>query len=230
MNKELQKLLKQINDKKNEVKSLVNDGKLDKARAAKEELVELQNRFDLLYDLDEDEQDGIENKVKDGTAKQVGGDVKPDKKNIVKSFVNIVKAGFLHKEADEADIKVYKDALTSDTTLVGCIAFDDISGALEILQEIGITGAMFDELKEIIEEMRKGVPLGYFTSQWFGNFYLKALDHYIKEELHAEHYMRYMDDMVILGKSKKKLHKIHAAIETYLNDNLDLEIKTACFE
>ena len=116
MNKELQKLLKQINDKKNEVKSLVNDGKPDKARAAKEELVELQNRFDLLYDLDEDEQDGIENKVKDGTAKQVGGDVKPDKKNIVKSFVNIVKAGFLHKEADEADIKVYKDALTSDTT------------------------------------------------------------------------------------------------------------------
>lgn len=110
-------------------------------------------------------------------------------------------------------------------TLVGCIAFDDISGALEVLREIGIAGAMFEELKIIIEEMRKGVPLGYFTSQWFGNFYLKALDHYIKEELHAEHYMRYMDDMVILGKSKKKLHKIHAAIETYLNDNLDLEIK-----
>lgn len=45
MNKELQKLLKQINDKKNEVKSLVNDGKLDKAKTAKEELKELQNRF-----------------------------------------------------------------------------------------------------------------------------------------------------------------------------------------
>jgi HK97 family phage major capsid protein len=116
MNKELQKLLKQINDKKNEVKSLVNDGKLDKAKAAKEELKELQNRFDLLYDLDEEEQDDIKDKVNNGTAKQVGGDVKPDKKNIVKSFVNIVKAGFLHKEADEADIKVYKDALTSDTT------------------------------------------------------------------------------------------------------------------
>lgn len=116
MNKELQKLLKQINDKKNEVKSLVNDGKLDKAKAAKEELKELQNRFDLLYDLDEDEQGGIEDKVNKGTAKQVGGEKKADKKNLVKSFVNIVKAGFLHKEADEADIKVYKDALTSDTT------------------------------------------------------------------------------------------------------------------
>ena len=64
MNKELQKLLKQINDKKNEVKSLVNDGKLDKARAAKEELVELQNRFDLLYDLDEDRSAGMSSRTK----------------------------------------------------------------------------------------------------------------------------------------------------------------------
>ena len=31
MNKEMQKLLKAINDKKNEVKSLANDGKLEKA-------------------------------------------------------------------------------------------------------------------------------------------------------------------------------------------------------
>ena len=38
-------------------------------------------------------------------------------------------------------------------------------------------------------------------------------------------YEQVMDDMVILGKSKKKLHKMHRGIETYLNDNLDLEIK-----
>ena len=42
---------------------------------------------------------------------------------------------------------------------------------------------------------------------------------------YGKKYMRNMDDMVILGKSKKKLHKTHAAIETYLNENLDLEIK-----
>lgn len=116
MNKELQKLLKQINDKKNEVKSLVNDGRLDKARAAKEELEELQNKFNLLYDLDEDEQGGIKDKVNKGTAKQVGGEKKVDKKNLVKAFVNIIKAGFTHREADEADVEVYKNALTSDTT------------------------------------------------------------------------------------------------------------------
>ena len=116
MNKEMQKLLKQINDKKNEVKSLVNDGKLDKAKAAKEELKELQNKFDLLYDLDEEEREDIEETVNAGNAKQVGGAKKADKKAIVKSFVNIIKAGFLHKEVDEEDMTVYKNALTSDIT------------------------------------------------------------------------------------------------------------------
>lgn len=115
MSKEMQKLLRQINDKKNEVKSLVSDGKLDKARETKEELKTLQEKFDLLFDLDEEEHEEIEDKVGRGTAKVIGG-VKTDKKNLVKSFVNIIKAGFLHVEPDEADVKVYKDALTSDAT------------------------------------------------------------------------------------------------------------------
>lgn len=109
--------------------------------------------------------------------------------------------------------------------IVGCIAFDETNGALTVLRKIGISREMFDDLKRIIEDIRNGVPLGYFTSQWFGNFYLKTLDHYIKEELHADDFMRYMDDMVILGKSKKKLHRIYDAIEIYLRNELHLEIK-----
>ena len=114
MNKEMQKLLKAINDKKNEVKSLVKDGKLDKARTAKDELKELQEKFDLLFDLDEEEHEEIEDKVATGAAKTIGG--KADKKNLVKAFVNIVKCGFLKREPDEGDVKVYKDALSTDTT------------------------------------------------------------------------------------------------------------------
>ena len=115
MNKEMQKLLRQINDKKNEVRSLANEGKLDKARAAKEELKALQDKFDLLFDLEEEQNEDIGDKARKGTAKVIGGE-KTDKKNLVKSFVNIIKAGFLHIEPDEADVKVYKDALTSDAT------------------------------------------------------------------------------------------------------------------
>ena len=232
MNKELQKLLKQINDKKNEVKSLVNDGKLDKARTAKEELVELQNRFDLLYDLDEDEQDGIENKVKDGTAKQVGGDVKPDKKNIVKSFVNIVKAGFLHKEADEADIKVYKDALTSDTT----------AGSEG---EVGIGVTIPEDIRtDIIELRRSSDNLEQYvnvedvtTKTGTRNIEVDAESTPFDNVDEAADFPE-MDEPKFLPieyKVKKKggilkmtaelLEDTASNIMAYLNDNLDLEIK-----
>ena len=83
-------------------------------RQAKDELKELQEKFDLLFDLDEEEHEEIEDKVATGTAKTIGG--KADKKNLVKAFVNIVKCGFLKREPDEGDVKVYKDALSTDTT------------------------------------------------------------------------------------------------------------------
>ena len=75
MNKEMQKLLKQINDKKNAVRSLANEGKMDEARKAKAELVELQDKFNLLADLEDDDLDGIEGSLNDGRAKDItGGD------------------------------------------------------------------------------------------------------------------------------------------------------------
>ena len=66
MNKEMQKLLKVINDKKNAVKSLVAEGKMDEAKKAKQELVELQDKFNLLADLEDDDMDGIEDKMAAG--------------------------------------------------------------------------------------------------------------------------------------------------------------------
>ena len=72
---------------------------------------------------------------------------------------------------------------------------------------------------------KKGVPIGSYLSQYFGNFYLNDLDHYIKEDLHCEKYVRYMDDMVIMGSNKGKLHEIRCKIENYLNKELKLELK-----
>ena len=114
--KEMEEFLNKINAKKQEVKDLVNAGKIEDGKKAKEELIEMQDKFNLLMDLDDDDQIHIEDKVQNGTAKQVGGEVKPDKKNLVKSFVNIVRAGFLGTEPDAKDVEVYKDAISSDIT------------------------------------------------------------------------------------------------------------------
>ena len=81
-------------------------------------------------------------------------------------------------------------------------------------------------LETIISVIDQGIPLGFYTSQWFANFYLTDLDHYISSELGFGHYMRYMDDMVILSDDKFKLYKLKQDIGTYLNKELALELKS----
>lgn len=75
------------------------------------------------------------------------------------------------------------------------------------------------------EIIREGLPLGFYTSQWFANWYLQGFDHFVKEELKAKCYVRYMDDMVIFGRNKKELHKNLEKIKEYLK-TLDLEVKS----
>lgn len=78
-------------------------------------------------------------------------------------------------------------------------------------------------LKEIISATDRGIPLGFYTSQWIANWYLQGLDHYIKEDLKAVYYIRYMDDMVIFGPNKRELHKMRIRIAEYLK-TLGLEL------
>lgn len=70
----------------------------------------------------------------------------------------------------------------------------------------------------------KGIPIGFYTSQWFANYYLTGLDHYIKEQLKAKGYYRYMDDIIIFGPDKYELHEIRKAIDRYLNEVLGLRM------
>jgi hypothetical protein len=82
-------------------------------------------------------------------------------------------------------------------------------------------------LTEIIDtgDSERGIPIGFYTSQWFANWYLTGLDHYIKEVLKVKYYIRYMDDMVIFGGNKRRLHQIRREVERYLWEELGLELK-----
>ena len=69
-----------------------------------------------------------------------------------------------------------------------------------------------------------GMPIGNLTSQMFANFYLNELDQYIKRELKAHCYVRYMDDMIIVAKEKSELHEYRRKIERFLNRELKLNL------
>lgn len=69
-----------------------------------------------------------------------------------------------------------------------------------------------------------GQPIGYFTAQWFSNFFLEEMDHLIKERLDVKYYVRYVDDLVLFGANKRKLHAVRQSVEAYLN-SIKLELK-----
>ncbi len=82
-------------------------------------------------------------------------------------------------------------------------------------------------LKEIAgsfnKETKTGIPIGNLTSQLFANVFLNQMDQFIKRELKQKHFIRYMDDFLILGE-KKELRCLKEKIRDYLRSNLKLEL------
>lgn len=88
MNKKLLELLDRINTKKIEVTDLVGAGKIDEAKAAKEDLKKLQEEFDILKDI-----------MDPGGEGQIPGDhlentISVNPKDSTKEFANAARNGF----------------------------------------------------------------------------------------------------------------------------------------
>ena len=66
----------------------------------------------------------------------------------------------------------------------------------------------------------------------FANIYLNEIDQYIKHKLKVKWYFRYLDDSIILVKTKKEAKEILEKIMIFLKENLQLELnkKTQIFK
>ena len=65
-----------------------------------------------------------------------------------------------------------------------------------------------------------GLPIGNLSSQFFANVYLNELDQFVKHELRCRHYIRYVDDFVLLHESPQWLNEAHDAIAVFLPTRL----------
>jgi retron-type reverse transcriptase len=86
------------------------------------------------------------------------------------------------------------------------------------------SGTMPTELPKEEWIYTRGMPIGNLLSQMFANIYLNELDIFCKHKLHIHHYIRYMDDVVILWPDKKELHEIKDEIERFLDEELHLNL------
>lgn len=70
-----------------------------------------------------------------------------------------------------------------------------------------------------------GIPIGNLSSQFFANVYLDALDQFVKHELKAPRYLRYVDDFVLVHRDRNQLVAWRSAIEHFLSEHLRLALK-----
>lgn len=73
----------------------------------------------------------------------------------------------------------------------------------------------------------KGLPIGNLSSQFFANLYLNELDQFVKRRMQCRHYIRYMDDMVLLSTARGELLDWEMEIAHFLSGHLDLELRAS---
>lgn len=72
-----------------------------------------------------------------------------------------------------------------------------------------------------------GLPIGNLSSQFFANVYLNELDQFIKHQRRAPHYVRYVDDMVLVHTCPRWLNRAREAIDVFLQERLALGLNPA---
>ncbi len=107
----------------------------------------------------------------------------------------------------KCDIKKYFDSINHK------ILINIIRNKISDEKLINLIKLILDNLNK---EDGKGLPLGNYTSQFFANVYLNKLDYFVKHELKAKYYIRYVDDFVILHRNKKRLEYFKNRISEFL--------------
>jgi RNA-directed DNA polymerase len=70
-----------------------------------------------------------------------------------------------------------------------------------------------------------GIPIGNLSSQFFANVYLDRLDQFVKRQLRAPRYLRYVDDFILVHESREQLQTWQATIASFLLEELKIELK-----
>ncbi len=109
MSKAARALLKKINDKKNAIRGLQGQGKTQEMKDQMAELREMQEEFDMLMEMEEDDDDGIKDSLHNGKAKEIEDGQKSkkySKAQVCKAFVNRIVCGLRKRAMPEEDQEI----------------------------------------------------------------------------------------------------------------------------
>ena len=97
----------------------------------------------------------------------------------------------------------------------------EIHGARELLARVPAGKSLLHQPAHL------GLPIGNLSSQFFANVYLDQLDQFVKHQLRVRHYVRYVDDIVLLHESPQQLNAWRAEIDAFLPQALHAGLNPA---
>ncbi|MBJ7540026.1 reverse transcriptase domain-containing protein [Marinomonas transparens] len=77
-------------------------------------------------------------------------------------------------------------------------------------------------IEKYVESEGIGIPIGNLTSQLFANIYGTIIDEWLLHEAKNKHFFRYMDDIVILGKSQKEMRALQVEMQRFCIDEMGM--------
>lgn len=78
-------------------------------------------------------------------------------------------------------------------------------------------------IKLCLSQFKKGLPLGFYISQWLANYMLEPLDKMVSSVF--KKYIRYMDDIVFYDRSVRELKDMVNAISSMIGNRFYLKLK-----
>ena len=89
-----------ITQKKEEIKNMIAQDNLEDAKKARKEMKDLQEKYDLLDEMEQEEDDDVKNQAAAGKVNEIKG-----KKSVVSALVNVLRAGFKKKQVAKEDME-----------------------------------------------------------------------------------------------------------------------------
>lgn len=231
MNKELRELLEKINNKKEEARKLLAENKIEEAKALRDEIKNLQEKFDIAKELYEEEKQNVSNKkpISQPTAKE----------DEVKKFINAVRTKFKNAMSEGSnpdggytvpqdiqtainELRESKDALQN---LVSVEPVNTLSGSRVFKTRVQQNG--FVEVDEMGEIPEKATPqftnLAFQVKKYVG--FMKATNELLADTDQAirDAIVRWIGDESRVTRNKKIIEELQKKAAIAIEDADDIK-------
>jgi RNA-directed DNA polymerase len=94
----------------------------------------------------------------------------------------------------------------------------DVRGSTQVLAKVPPHKSLFNAPADT------GLPIGNLSSQFFANVHLNDLDQFVKQQVRARHYTRYVDDFLLVHEDPQWLNAARLRIEAWLPEHLGARV------